>query len=155
MSKLPSSMFCFVVMWKLPQMPSYSANKVNLDKNNFDMFYNIDCCAAIHGRIWMNNVPNERRIIMLSCTVISFVIFFPNFFNRNLESNLGFILFFFRTVESVIDCILPWGVCRERWWWKRMNELHQKKKSVHNQRKSWKTHSMSCIPNLYFFLSIL
>ena len=31
-------------------------------------FYKIDCCAAIHGRIWTNNVPNESRIIMLSGT---------------------------------------------------------------------------------------
>ena len=45
----------------------------------FDMFYKIDCCAAIIGRIWMNNVPNESRIIMLSCTEISFVVSFFDF----------------------------------------------------------------------------
>ena len=45
------------LLWKLPQMPSCSTNNANLDKTNFDMFYKIDCCAAIHGRIWMNNVP--------------------------------------------------------------------------------------------------
>ena len=50
-----------------------------MDKNNIDVFYKTDCCAAIHGRIRMNNVPNESRIIMLSCTVISFVIFSPIF----------------------------------------------------------------------------
>ena len=40
------------------------------------MFYKIYCCAAIHGCIWMNNVPNESRICMPSCTEISFVISF-------------------------------------------------------------------------------
>ena len=66
------------LLWKLPQRPSCSAN-ANLDKNNFDMFNKIDCCAAIHGQIWMNNIPNERRIIMLSGTEINFVISFFNF----------------------------------------------------------------------------
>ena len=42
-------------------------------------FYKIDCRAAIHGRIRMNNVPHESRIIMLSCTEISFVT--PFFFD--------------------------------------------------------------------------
>ena len=41
-----------------PQMSSCNANNTNLDKNDFDMFYKIDCTAAIHGRIWMNDVPN-------------------------------------------------------------------------------------------------
>ena len=43
-------------------MPSRSTNNANLDKTNFDMFYKIDCCAAIHGQIWMNNVPNESKL---------------------------------------------------------------------------------------------
>ena len=46
------------LLWKLLQMPSCSTNNANLDKTNFDMFYKIDYCATIHGRIWMNNVPN-------------------------------------------------------------------------------------------------
>ena len=48
------------LLWKLPQIPSCSTNDANLDKNSFDMFYKFDCCAAIHGRIWMDNihVPN-------------------------------------------------------------------------------------------------
>ena len=46
------------LLWKLPQMPSCSTNNANLDKTNFDMFYKIDCCAAIHDQIWMNYVPN-------------------------------------------------------------------------------------------------
>ena len=63
------------LLWKLTQMPSCTANNANLDKNNFYMFYKIDCCAAIHGRMWMHNVPNESRLIMLPCTDISFVIY--------------------------------------------------------------------------------
>ena len=68
------------LLWNLPQMPSCSTNNANLDKTNFDMFYKIDCCAAIHGWIWMNNVPHESRILMLSCWSL-----------RNLESNPGFL----------------------------------------------------------------
>ena len=64
------------LLWKLLQMPSCSANSANLDKNNCKMLYKIYCCAAIHGRIWINNVLNESRIIILSWTEISFVIFF-------------------------------------------------------------------------------
>ena len=67
MSKLSSSKFCHstqssldalivALLCKLPQMPSCSTNNANFNKTNFDMFYKIDCCAAIHGRIWMNNV---------------------------------------------------------------------------------------------------
>ena len=63
------------LLWKLLQIPSCSTNKANLDKNNFDMIYKTDCCAAIHGQIWMNNVPNESRMIMLSCTEISLLLY--------------------------------------------------------------------------------
>ena len=73
------------LFWKLPQMPSCSANNADMDKNNFEMFYKIDCCAAIHGRIWINNVPNESRIIMKSVLLYLFSIL------RNLESNPGFL----------------------------------------------------------------
>ena len=73
---------------------SCSTNNANLDKKKFDMFYKTDCCAAVHGRIWMNNVPNESRIIMLSCTEISFVIYFFRFW-KFFESNSGFLFFFF------------------------------------------------------------
>ena len=90
MSKLSSSKFCHstqssadalivALLWKLPQMPSCSTNNANLDKTNFDMFYKIDCCAALHGRMWMNNVPNWNRLIMLSCTEICFGISIFNF----------------------------------------------------------------------------
>ena len=75
-----------------PQMPSCSANIANMDKNNFDIFYKIDCCAAIHGQISMNNVPNESRIIMLSCTKISFVIYFFEF--EKVGVKLGFPFFY-------------------------------------------------------------
>ena len=83
-----SSKFCFVaLLWKLPQMPSCSANKAN-----FDMFYKTDCCLAIHGHTRMNNVPNESRIIMLSCTEISLVIFFFSDFEK-FGVKLGFPFF--------------------------------------------------------------
>ena len=36
------------------------------------MFYKIDCWAEIHGRMWMDNEPNESRIITLSHTEINF-----------------------------------------------------------------------------------
>ena len=104
MSKLSSSKFCHstqcsadawivALLWKLPQMQSCSANNANLDKNNVDMFYKIDCCATIHGQIWMNNVPNESRIILLSCTEISFVKYIYIFFFFFLVKP-GFPIFF-------------------------------------------------------------
>ena len=71
-------------------MPSCSANNANLDKNNFDIFYKIDCRAAIHGWKWMNNVPNESRIIMLSCTEISFVISFFDFLKFGVKPGFPF-----------------------------------------------------------------
>ena len=101
MSKLSSSKFCHsaqssadalivALLWKLPQMPSCSTNNANLDKTNFDMFYQIDCCAAIHGQIWMNNVPNWSRLIMLSCTEISFVISFFQFWKMWSQTRVSF-----------------------------------------------------------------
>ena len=72
-------------------MPSCSVNNANLDKINFDRFYKIYCCAAIHGRIWRNNVPHERRRIMLSCTEISFVISFFNFEKFGVKPGFPFL----------------------------------------------------------------
>ena len=86
------------LLWKLLQMPSCSANNSNLSKNNDAMFYKIDCCAATHGRIWMNNVPNESRIIMLSCAEISFVKFF-DFEKFGSHPRVSFFFFFTHTVE--------------------------------------------------------
>ena len=94
-SRMATQQLFFVIewivalLWKLPQMSSCSAK----DDHFFDN-YKIYCCAAIHGRIWMNNVPNESKIIMLSCTKISVVIyifqarvpFFPFFFLLTLHS---------------------------------------------------------------------
>ena len=60
--------------WKLPQMPSCSANDANLDKNNFDMFYEIYCCAC-HPWPNMNEQCTKWKYrIMLSCSEISVVI---------------------------------------------------------------------------------
>ena len=60
--------------------------------------HKIDCWAAIYGRIWMNNVPNESRIIMLSRTKTSFVYIF--LILRNLESNPGFLFFLLFSFNS-------------------------------------------------------
>ena len=76
------------LLWKLSQMPSCSAN--NMDKNNFDVFYQIEGCAAINGRIWMNNIPNENIIIMLSCTEICFVISLFNLEKFGVKPGLPF-----------------------------------------------------------------
>ena len=50
-----------------------------LGQKQFDTYHKIDCCAAIHGQI-MNNIPNENRIIMLSCTNFFFLRFWDFFF---------------------------------------------------------------------------
>ena len=50
----------FSILRNLESNPSFimQHKQRQLGQNQFDMFYKIDCCAAIHGRIWMNNVPN-------------------------------------------------------------------------------------------------
>ena len=99
--KLSSSKFCHstqssadalivALLWKIPQMPSCCTNNANLDKTNFDMFYKTDCCASIHDQIWMNNVPNLSRLIMLSCTEISFDISFFNVENFGVKPGFPF-----------------------------------------------------------------
>ena len=76
MSKLSSSKFCqgtqssadesiVALLWKLPQMQSCSTNNANLENTNFDTLYKTDCWAAIHGRIRMNNVPNEANYAIM------------------------------------------------------------------------------------------
>ena len=54
------------------------------------------------------NVPTERRIIMLSCTEISFAISF--FLLRNLESNSGFLFFNTHTVYIVLNTQVLWNL---------------------------------------------
>ena len=84
MSKLSSSKF-WVVVHNAVQMhelllfceSSYAAaNNANLGKKKFDMFYKIDCCAVIHGRIWMNK---SSRIIMPIMHWNKFCYIFLNF----------------------------------------------------------------------------
>ena len=58
-------------------------------------FYKIDCCAAIHGGIWMNNVPNKHRIFMLSRAKISLLYIFSNL--EKFESNPCRFPFFFNS----------------------------------------------------------
>ena len=60
------------VLHYVAQAKAYTVNNANLDRGKFDMFYKIDCCAAIRGH-------NERRITMLSPTEISVVTSFINF----------------------------------------------------------------------------
>ena len=77
MSKLSASKFwvCFVV-----KAPANAAQTMpTWTKPILTCFYKIDCSAAIHGWIWMNKVPNESRIIVLSCTEVSFVTSFFEF----------------------------------------------------------------------------
>ena len=80
------------VLWKLPQMRHSAQITPTWTKPIWTCFYKIYCCAAIHGRIWMNNIPNQSSLIMLSCTEIRFVISFFFSILRNLESNSGFHL---------------------------------------------------------------
>ena len=90
MSKLSSSKFCHstqssadalivALLWKLPQMPSCSTNNANLDKTNFDMFYKIDCCAAIHGQIMTEQCTKLKKTNYAIMRWICFVISVFNF----------------------------------------------------------------------------
>ena len=123
MSKLSSSKFCHstqcsadawivALLWKLPQMPSCSANNANLDKNNFDMFYKIDCCAAINGRIWMNNVSNKsrRKNLCYHALKITFVICFFFFFFSNFENEMPsqIRVFLFFSSNSHCSALVWW-----------------------------------------------
>ena len=87
MSKLSSSKFCqgtqssadesiVALLWKLPQMQSCSTNNANLENTNFDTLYKTDCWAAIHGRIRMNNVPNEANYAIMHWIIFVKYLFF-------------------------------------------------------------------------------
>ena len=89
---------CFVV--KAPAN-AIMQRKCQLGQKQFWLFYKLNCCAAIHGRIWMNDVPNESRIIMLSCTEVSFVISFFRFWGILIRTRVSFF-FFTHTVYNVI-----------------------------------------------------
>ena len=126
MSKLSPSKFChctqcsvdawiFVLLWKLPQMPSCNTNNANLDKTNFEMFYKIDCCAAIHGQIWMNSVRNESRMIVLSCTEKNWKfcdIFFFNFEKFGVKPGFSFFKLTLYTMFSGILCMFSFNLTK-------------------------------------------
>ena len=86
---------CFVVKAPTNAIMQHKQHQLGQTK----MFYKIDCCVEIHGRIWMNNEPNESRIIMLSRTEISFcyIIFF-NFVKFGIKPR--FPVFLTHTVYS-------------------------------------------------------
>ena len=55
--------FCYIYFFfgeirSQTQVSSCNTNIANFYKTNLDMFLQNNCCPAIHGRIWMNNVPN-------------------------------------------------------------------------------------------------
>ena len=62
----------------------------NLDGDSFDMVYKKDCWAVIPDPIWTINIPYERKINMLSCTEIIFVISFCNFEKSWVKPGLPF-----------------------------------------------------------------
>ena len=66
------------------------ANIQNLEKNNFDMFYKNDCWAVICYPICVTNVSYEREIILLSFTLISFVILVFIFQRFDIKSGFPF-----------------------------------------------------------------
>ena len=129
------------LLWKLPQMPSCSTNNANLDKNNFYMFYQIDCCTAIHGRIWMNNVPNKSWLIMLSCTEFSFVIYFFSILG-NLESNR---VSFYAIQSSYL--LKNWGeIIILACFYKKLLLSSHLLSNMHDQCVIWKRNNSTVIP---------
>ena len=144
---------CFVVKLRKCHHAAQKKTHQLMDKNNFDMFYKIDSCAAIHGRIWMNNVPNESRIIMLSCTEISFVISFFDFekfwvkpgfpsssflltLYRLWIANVNFINF--NSCHSYTLCANMVRVNQiNKQWQYNMNELFKKKISGEGEHDSY------------------
>ena len=64
-------------------------------KKCFDMFYEISCSAAIHDRIWMNNVPSEY-LCYHACNKSVLLYLLSSL--RNLESSPGFLFVLTHTV---------------------------------------------------------
>ena len=103
-SKLPSSKFCHTVhnavrvhellhCCESSRKCHHAAQTTPTSTNTIlTCFYKMYTCAAIYGRIQMNNVPNESRLIMLSYTEISFVIFLFDFEKFGVKR--GFRVFF-------------------------------------------------------------
>ena len=54
------------LLWKLSKCQHAAHTTPTWTKPFLTCFTKIYCCAAIHGRIWMNNVPHESRLIMLT-----------------------------------------------------------------------------------------
>ena len=71
----------------------HAAQTPTWTKTILTMFYKIDCRAATHGWIWMNNVPkwkyNNYAIIALKSVLLYLFLIF-----KYLESNLGFPCFY-------------------------------------------------------------
>ena len=87
-----SFVISFFSFWVKPGFPFTQLNRdniQNLEKYNFDMFYKNDCWTVICYPICVTNVSYERKIIVLSFPVISFVILISFF--RYLKLNLGFL----------------------------------------------------------------
>ena len=80
----------FCVKQGFPFTQLNRANTQNLEKVNFDMFYKNDCWAVICYPICGTNVSYEREIIVLSFSVISFVILIVVFQRFNIKSGFPF-----------------------------------------------------------------
>ena len=107
---------CFVV--KAPANAIMQHKQRQIGQNYCDMFYKMYCCAAIHGQIWMNNVPNKRRIILLCHHALKSVLLYLFSILRNFESNPGFLFFKLIYVIYIDRSVKNYrNLCQKMFWW--------------------------------------
>ena len=95
------SFFNFEKFWVKPGLPFTKLNRANtqnLEKNNFDMFYENACWAVICYPISVTNVSYERKIIVLPFLVISFMILI--FIFQIFEIKSGFPFYWLKLYSS-------------------------------------------------------
>ena len=90
-------------------------------KNYFDMFYKNECWAVICYPICMTNVSYEREIIVLSFSVISFVILIFVFLRFEIKS--GFPSFFFYSHCIHVHMFVLWNLMVLMVWNNKFNHI--------------------------------
>ena len=105
------SFFNFEKFWVKPGFPFTQLNRANTQnlEENFDMFYKNYCWAVICYPICVTNVSYEREIIVLSFSVINFVILIFVFLRFEIKSGFPFFFFYLLTLHFIAECCIGIG----------------------------------------------
>ena len=79
-----------------------------LGQEQFEMFYKIDCCAAIHGRIW----TMYQMKVELCYHVLKSVLFYLFSIWRHSESNRGFLFLNSHCIQGIQNNLTTLSVKR-------------------------------------------